>query len=258
MKSFIVLFLSLLSSLLLSIPANAQTRVVVIPLGGDAAPLANIVTVAKENGDFDNPIDAVNSITDATGLNPYLVVIAPGKYALNEHLNMKTGVSIAGSGVDVTIIEGAISAGDIYNCSLLRGADEATLSNMTIRNTGGGAGCSVAIHPLNDNMRIEHVKAIAKGATTTAYALYNYSSTVTMSDVHMEGIGAAGYGVYNSNAGAISVIKNSLLKGATAGIRILTGTTRITNTRISGGVNSNPVNAQCRDTYDVNLNDVSC
>ena len=257
MKSFIVFFFSLLSGLLLSISANAQTSVVVIPLGGDAAPLANIVTVAKENGDFDNPIDAVNSITDATGLNPYLVVIAPGKYTLNEHLNMKTGVSIAGSGVDVTIIEGAISAGSIYSCSLIRGADEATLSNMTIRNTGGGAGCSVAIHTLNHDMHIEHVKAIAQGATT-AYALHNYSSTVTMSDVHMEGIGAASYGVYNYNAGAISVIKNSLLKGATAGIRIFTGTTRITNTRISGGVYNDAANAQCRDTYDVNLNDVPC
>ena len=62
-----------LGMLLLLTPLTvlAQTKVVVIPLfGDDAKPLKNIVTVAKANGNFADPVAAVNSIKDASVSNP--------------------------------------------------------------------------------------------------------------------------------------------------------------------------------------------
>ena len=61
--------------------------------GNDSQP-SNIVTVAKANGDFDNVIEALDSITDADVNNPYQVVIAPGTYGLSEQIVMKPFVSI--------------------------------------------------------------------------------------------------------------------------------------------------------------------
>ena len=48
--------------------AFAQTKVVVVPMGGDAMPMQNIVTVAKKNGDYTDPVEAMESISDADEL----------------------------------------------------------------------------------------------------------------------------------------------------------------------------------------------
>ena len=57
----------------------------VIPVGRK---LKNVDTVAKANGDFTDPVAAVNSITDASATNPYLVVICPGVYTITQTLMM--------------------------------------------------------------------------------------------------------------------------------------------------------------------------
>ena len=53
---------------------------------------------------------AVASITDASALNRYLVVIGPGVYTLSQPLVMKDYVSVAGSGQETTILSGAIGS----------------------------------------------------------------------------------------------------------------------------------------------------
>jgi hypothetical protein len=52
-------------------------------------PLKNVITVAKANGKFKDPVAAVNSIIDASVSNPYLVVIGPGVYTITQTLVMK-------------------------------------------------------------------------------------------------------------------------------------------------------------------------
>jgi pectin methylesterase-like acyl-CoA thioesterase len=71
----------------------------------------NIITVAKSGGDFTDPVAAVDSISDASATNPYLVVIAPGVYTVTQTLQMKQYVDIAGSGEEVTKLTGAIKTG---------------------------------------------------------------------------------------------------------------------------------------------------
>ena len=90
--------------------AYAQNRVVVIPFfSDDAASLANVVTVSRSGGDFTNPIDALNSITDNEAGNTYIILIGPGIYDLTESLVMKPFVNIIGSGKYITHIRGNIA-----------------------------------------------------------------------------------------------------------------------------------------------------
>ncbi len=76
--------------------ANPTTRQIVVALNG--------------GGDFTNPIDAVNSITDASASNPYIVKILPGVYNISGDghwgLWMKPYVDLEGSGSGVTILQG--------------------------------------------------------------------------------------------------------------------------------------------------------
>ena len=65
----------------------AHNSVVVVPLI-TAKRLGNVVTVSHSGGDFTDPIAAVASITDASFTNPYVVMIGPGLYTLNQTLEM--------------------------------------------------------------------------------------------------------------------------------------------------------------------------
>ena len=138
---FVKTFASFAGILLLLAPltVQAQTKVVVIPLfGDDPKPLKNIITVAKANGDFKDPVAAVNSITDASAENPYLVVIGPGVYTVTKTLAMKQYVDIVGSGKNLTKVKGAISTSK-HNASsaIISGARTSALSSLTVENTGG-------------------------------------------------------------------------------------------------------------------------
>ena len=105
MQSIVRSFLVFLT-LLLPLAAYAHNRVVVVPLSGnDIEPLSNIVTVAKRNGDFSNPLAAMASITDASVSNPYLIVIAPGVYNLNGELVLQEFASIADSSKEIMMAD---------------------------------------------------------------------------------------------------------------------------------------------------------
>jgi pectin methylesterase-like acyl-CoA thioesterase len=63
--------------------------------------------VAKSGGDFNDPIAALNSITDASPTNPYLIKIMPGIYDIGSNIMYtKNGVDIEGSGRSTTVIKG--------------------------------------------------------------------------------------------------------------------------------------------------------
>ncbi len=106
-----------------------------------ATSAANVITVAKSGGDFDNPVDALESITDASASNRYLVKIGPGEYELPvgpaplnipKSLKLKSYVTVVGSGVLATIIQGELSGGVVTvedsGAELL----DVELSNLTI------------------------------------------------------------------------------------------------------------------------------
>ena len=159
--------------------------------------LMNVVTVSAENGDFTSPVEAINSILDASDSNPYLVQIGPGVYELGtEQIIMKEWVTIQGSGQDATKITGLVSSGsEGASSAIVVGSNNAAITNLTVENTGGSV--STAIYNNSVSPRIEHVTALASG-TNNAYAIHNSTgASPILSNVIAIGEGAFSAGVLN-------------------------------------------------------------
>jgi len=157
-----------------------------------AAAYQNVKSVAKSGGDFTTITAALNSITDASTSNRYLVRVAPGVY--NERVTMKPFVDIEGAGELTTTITFAGSAA--FTGTLL-GANDAELRFLTVENTGGTS-YAIAIY---DNSgaapRLTHVTASASGGTYN-YGVANSTSSPRMTDVSASASGGSvSYGVFN-------------------------------------------------------------
>jgi hypothetical protein len=192
-------FVALVGILFLS-HAVAADKVVVLPLSAAKKKLINVVTVSVTDTDFTDPLVAVNSITDATAENRYLVMIGPGIYTLTQTLIMKPYVSIAGSSKDATTLTGAISTATYDSSSaIVSGADNATLRDLTIKNTGGGA-VSIAMYNDGSSPVIQDVTLTAAGGKYS-YGVYNNNAFPIMTDVNAAASGEAySYGVFNSSS----------------------------------------------------------
>jgi hypothetical protein len=196
--------------------AYAADKVVIIPMAS-AKPLKNIVTVAKAYGNFTDPVVAVNSITDASATNPYLVLIAPGTYTLTTSLVMKPYVDISGSGENVTKLTGAISSATAETSMTVKGANHTTLSNLSISNTGGN-GYSIGIYTtgLDISARLQQVLATATGGDENISVLNDHSSPImTGVNIIAGGTAAANIGVYNyTYSSPIMTEVNTVVSGA--------------------------------------------
>lgn len=198
MNIFIHIAVALTVSLSMSL-AEAQDKVVVIPLNS-AKELKNVVIVSAKGGDFTDPVAAVNSITDASESNPYLVLIGPGVYTLTQTLVMKPYVTIAGSGQEATILTGAISSGVVATSAMVSGADNATLCDLTIENNGGSI-ASIALYNDNSSPVVRNVTARASGGNGNVGVLNLNSSSPTMTDMTVSATGGDEcYGVSNNSA----------------------------------------------------------
>ena len=186
--------------------AAAQTKAVVIPLP-TARQLQNVVTVSPQGGDFTDPVAAVNSISGAGSSNPYLVMIGPGEYTLTQPLVMKPYVSVRGAGRDITTLTGSISSSTIgSNSAIVVGATFTRLSDLSIRNSGGGD-YSIGIYNSNATYDITRIDVQAWGGGTGAigtcgnYGMYNSFSSPRVADSLFYGSGKYAYGMYNDNSG---------------------------------------------------------
>jgi len=200
--------------LLLSSGASAQNRVVVIPMAGeDLQPLSNIVTVAKENGDFDDPIAAMNSIVDADENNPYLMVIAPGVYDLgSSSLSIKSWVQVAGSGPQATILKstrssssnGAVTFSDNANLQDLSVvvSGTSTASQIGIGNTFAGKNIISNVH-----IRMDNENAL----TRTGYFVRITDSIIRDSIIEIVGGTNLSRGVHSSGAGTDLLLSDMII-----------------------------------------------
>lgn len=149
-----------LSLSMFSISAYAQ--VVVIPLLGDENP-KNLIIVAHENGDFDNPVDAMNSITDASEENRYRIYIEPGQFQLTERLIMKEWVYVIGSGIGEnrrTFLLGSSCTTDLNSgSSIVESAANSEISSLIIMNfgTGGIDTNCISLYVSDGDFRAENV-----------------------------------------------------------------------------------------------------
>jgi hypothetical protein len=164
---------------------------------GKGTSYQNVVIVAQSGGDFTTITAALDSITDASDTNRYLIYVAPGVY--NERVTMKEYVDIEGSGELTTKI--TFTGSSANTNGTLRGANNAELRFLTVENTGGNAYAN-AIHNNNASPRLTHVTAIASGGTNASYGVYNTSSSSPiMTEVAASASeGSTSYGVYNNSS----------------------------------------------------------
>jgi hypothetical protein len=183
---------------------------------GDAVKtLKNILTVAKGNGNFTDPVAAVNSITDASESNPYLVVIGPGIYTISQTLVMKQYVNIVGCGENITKLTGAISTNTPASSAIISGASNSALSSLTVENTGGSY-YSIALYIDSASSVVREVSTWASSGVTTV-AIWNLSSTPTITNVTASASGGISYGVYNQSS-SFPIIRQSVMEGQTNGL----------------------------------------
>lgn len=121
---------------------------------------ANVIVVAKSGGDFNDPVAALNSITDASDTNPYLVKIMPGIYDITESLSVKSYVHVVGSGIEATKIRGSISTagGSGYGVALFT---HSSLESLSVEQTGEG--WNFGVYLVSGYQKVENVKIYVSG-----------------------------------------------------------------------------------------------
>ena len=143
---------------------------------------ANVIVVAKSGGDFDTIQGALDSITDASSYNQYLVWVAPGIYS--ETVGMKSWVDIEGAGESLSRIT---SHGYPNTQGTVIAAANSELRDLTVANTGGDV-YSIAIRSSVSNFTVKNVAAVVSGGNVsnrgifvTGESLYNKISDSTVS-----------------------------------------------------------------------------
>lgn len=182
---------------------------------GAAPHYTNVVVVAKSGGDFSDPIAAINSITDASGTNPYLVKIMPGVYDLGAGtLVMKEYVDVEGAGENATVLTSSVSGGFFPVTATVSGANNSELRLLTVTNTAL-SGLGVAISNLNSSPKLTHLTAAVSGSPAYASAILNDHSSPTMNDVTASVTGATSdmYAVYNTESSPIMTNVSALASG---------------------------------------------
>ncbi len=263
MKKHVILLLSLVVVLMIVAPVSAKDKVVVIPMTVSKS-MNNIVTVAKSGGDFTDLQKAIDSITDANWARPYLIVIGPGLYKVEQTITMKPWVSITGSGQKVTTLWGNIGSDSTENAAIIQGASDVELTNITIANLGqspsydyaAGLYCSGATNVILKNVGVLMLPGSQPAANITA--VYNLAgSYLRLTDVNLRAQGSSGVALFNSS-NSVSHVNGSVLWGDMFGATIFNSQTKIVNTIIQGPVQHAASVIQCRDTYNLALLDVGC
>ncbi len=152
----------------------------------------NVVIVAQSGGDFTSIQSALNSITDNSATNSYLVWVAPGTYT--ETVTMKQYVDIEGAGELLTKITFTGSAAT--NTGTVTGVNNAELRFLSVANTGGAANAT-AIYNTAASPRITDVTVSASGGTAANTGVRNEANsqpTLTNVTVSLSG-GSQNHGV---------------------------------------------------------------
>jgi hypothetical protein len=181
--------------------------------------ISNVVVVAKSGGQYQRIQDAIDSITNASLYNPYLVVVGPGVY--NERVTLKASVHLQGAGKGVTIISSDVSYDRFFSLATVALRDSTSVRDLTIWNFGtgeynvalsassadsvevsdvevyaspvpvfNGSGQSNAGIAINEsNVTLNRVTAIAQFGHEYNYGLYSLNSTVKINGGSFTGRG---------------------------------------------------------------------
>jgi hypothetical protein len=167
----------------------------------------NVVVVAKSGGDYASIQAAIDSITDATAGNAYLVWVAPGVYV--EQVTMVPHVHLQGAGQEATVISSTATSGWPPTQATLVLTREASLRDLTVANDGAGL-YNLALMATGDTTHtmVAGVTARAQGGGTNRYAicLSGSGARVTLQQVTaLAEDGTYNAGLYNSGGAAATL-----------------------------------------------------
>jgi len=198
----------------------AHNKIVVIPMAGEnLQALAHIITVAKQNGDFTDPVAALDSITDSSLSKRYLVVIAPGVYQLSATLVIDRYVTVVGSGRHATKLIGSMGSNAKGQSAAVVGgsSDGRELSDLTVVNTGSGSNSySIGIYISGSDMIISRVNVEVSGDSSNSIGILSVSNRSPMTDIETTATGDfanTGIDVYSNQS--ISNVRANASGGST-------------------------------------------
>jgi hypothetical protein len=146
------------------------------------------IVVAKSGGDFTTITAALNSITDNSAGNPYLIYVAPGVYT--EQVTMKSYVDIEGAGEAATRI--TFTGSSDFTGTVIS-ADHTELRFLTVENTGGNYyAIAVSSDACSGSERLTHVTLFATGASDSNFgAKSSGSCQLILTDITSNAAGTA-------------------------------------------------------------------
>lgn len=129
---------------------------------------------------------AIDGITDGAA---WRVKLEPGTYDLGSTgLRLKAGISLEGSGPEVTVVRS--SAGGATTGTLV-GVSGAVVSALTVQNVGG-SGPAMAIYSEGETFTFHDLVATAQGGANDAYAIYLKGAKGTFERVRTSAV-SSGY-----------------------------------------------------------------
>jgi hypothetical protein len=189
---------------------------------GTPAPFpSNVIIVAKSGGQFTSIQAAINSITNASDSNRYLVWVAPGTY--HESVTMKNFVDLQGAGEKLTKIDSGnllavtgaqnSSVRDLTaaGTSLVVAAGGADLTNVTVINMGGFTGIYILGGGQLDNVTVKMDLTNSTGEGIANGIQHFGESGLLIKNSRVE-INAPGVESYGAQLSATAVVKDSVFR----------------------------------------------
>lgn len=169
----------------------------------------HVIVVAKSGGNHTSVAVALNSISDASESNRYLVWVAPGVYTETELVDVGAFVHLRGAGPNVSVVASTrTGATPGTNAATARLGDNARISGIQIRNAGtGNYGIAIWSDQATRNAVIEQVHALVNGSGGIGhYGAFLNDAEPQIRDSLFQATGASGFGTaVNAAIGIVNV-----------------------------------------------------
>lgn len=221
---------------------------------------ANVIIVAQSGGDYASVAAALNSISNPSANNRYLVWVAPGTYTESELVHVRPYIHLRGAGSNVSVVTSArTGASPNDSAATARLDDNGRISDLTIRNSGSGNfGIGIWSDAATRASVIENVVVEAIGAGGTGhYAVYLNDSEPTIRGSRLQAYGAIGFGTgVNAALGVVNVaggFPQPLIEGS-----ILVGGSNTTNEQSCAGNSGTGFGIQYVNAAAIVRNSIVC
>ena len=225
---------------------TVDSRLTTLENQSSSSSLERVITVAASGADFASVVNAVDSITDASSTNRYLVQVGPGVFDEIALVDLPAFVTLKGSGIDATVIRSArTSASSNSGAAVVQLANRAGILDLSIENTGASQ-TSIGIigSEISADSTIRFVRVAVDGAggqSHTAVDLTDSDALLEHVDLLASGATSSNVALRSSDTGgpfAQPIIKASRLEGDNPangiGARLASTAARFEDTTIIG------------------------